>query len=53
MNGAQPHRFDSECQVPGNMDVLDERVGLNPIWRDEQNKKVVQIRHNPKEHDIY
>ena len=44
MHGAQPHQFHSECQVPGNMDVPDERVGLNPIWKDEQNKKVVQMR---------
>ena len=28
MNGAQPHQFHSECQVPGNMDVPDERVGV-------------------------
>jgi hypothetical protein len=51
MNGAPRHRSDSECQVPGNMDVLDETVRLNPIWKDERNKKVFQIRDNPKEHN--
>ena len=48
MNGVQ--RYRSEWQIPGKWDV-DETMGRNPIWKDERNKKVVQIRHNPEEHD--
>ena len=48
MNGAQRRRF--ECQAPGRLDV-DKIMGLNPIWKYEWNKKVVQICHNPKGHD--
>ena len=49
MNQAQRRR--SECQVPGKWDV-DETLELDPIWKDDRNKKVlVQNRHNPKEYD--
>ena len=39
-----------ECDVPARWDVEGTMV-LNPIWKHERNKKVVQIHHNLKEHD--
>jgi hypothetical protein len=48
MNGAPRRRSDSEFQVPGKRDV-DETMGSNHIWKDERNKKVVQIQDSPKE----
>ena len=48
MNGAPHCRF--ECRVPGKWDV-DEIMALNPVWKDKQNKKIIQIYHNPKEHN--